>query len=359
MQTAALLVRGALMFESWLRRWLGNAVNDFPVSDAFVYGVHRHSLVPPERFEDHLRACHEMIRDQAGSRAAYFGRDLFAPQRRLSHQEMAHHFNQDLIAAAYATQEISIDPRAMCAALAERLAAEPHIELARGSFVAAVEKDGKYLRVLSRSAKQAVSPDSCDVACPGARERFHHVVNAAWDGRLSLDHQIGIEPPGRWSYRMKYFLRLDGALTAPSVTFVLGPFGDIAQFGDSAYLSWYPAGLRYWSFERAPPAWPTEPEGKEADLLAGAICAGLAELLPNLKCAAQANAKRSVKGGVIYALGDRDIDDPNSALHNRSIGVGITSRSNYHTINSGKLSIIPLFARELADRILPQKALNV
>ena len=63
-------------------------------------------------------------------------------------------------------------------------------------------------------------------------------------------------------------------------------------------------------------------------------------------------ASADVKGGIIFAWGASDIDNPGSELHARH-DVGPTSRGRYHTVDSGKYTMIPLFARRVAERIRP------
>jgi hypothetical protein len=56
-------------------------------------------------------------------------------------------------------------------------------------------------------------------------------------------------------------------------------------------------------------------------------------------------------GGMIFAWGRTDIDDPGSGLHERH-AVGPHTFGNYHSVDTGKLTVAPLFARALAERIL-------
>jgi hypothetical protein len=59
-----------------------------------------------------------------------------------------------------------------------------------------------------------------------------------------------------------------------------------------------------------------------------------------------------VVGGHIFAWGATDTDDASSELHQRH-DIGIISVGNYHSIDTGKLSLTPYFAEICADRILP------
>jgi hypothetical protein len=58
----------------------------------------------------------------------------------------------------------------------------------------------------------------------------------------------------------------------------------------------------------------------------------------------------SVAGGIIMAAGETDIDDPASRLHTRS-AVGIRSFEGYHSVDTGKYTLAPMYAMQVADRI--------
>jgi hypothetical protein len=57
-----------------------------------------------------------------------------------------------------------------------------------------------------------------------------------------------------------------------------------------------------------------------------------------------------VAGGVIVAAGETDIDDPHSRLHTRT-SVGIRSSNGYHSVDTSKYTLAPMYAIEIADRV--------
>jgi hypothetical protein len=57
-----------------------------------------------------------------------------------------------------------------------------------------------------------------------------------------------------------------------------------------------------------------------------------------------------VRGAVVFAHGRGDIDEPGSELHERH-RIGPRSYGRYHSVDTGKLTTAPLFARRLADTI--------
>jgi hypothetical protein len=115
-----------------------------------------------------------------------------------------------------------------------------------------------------------------------------------------------------------------------------------------AYLSWYPAGLAGWSTDARPPPMPTVLCGAEADRIGNGILDGLATVVPEVTRIAL--REPAVKGGWIYALGKTDIGDPDSELHRRT-GAGITRHGRYLTVDTGKLTLAPLFAERVVEML--------
>jgi hypothetical protein len=119
----------------------------------------------------------------------------------------------------------------------------------------------------------------------------------------------------------------------------------------TAYLSWYPAGLRGWVNDLEPPEnWDAPCRGEvdpsEAVEIAAATRAGIADW-----CPAMARLEpMHVDAGAIVALGESDVDDAGSGLHARS-RIGVGSHARYHSVDPGKLTTAPLFAIEVADRV--------
>jgi hypothetical protein len=80
------------------------------------------------------------------------------------------------------------------------------------------------------------------------------------------------------------------------------------------------------------------------------IIDGLSTVVPSVACFRRTIADASVGGGVIYALGSTDVSDPGSGFHERH-DVGPRSFGGYHTVDTGKMTLAPLFALDVADRI--------
>jgi hypothetical protein len=330
--TARLMAAGALRFEALLRRWIGEAVDALPVSSAFTYVVHRRSLIAAADFERHARAVAAFAAGLRSRRTSYFGRDPGKTPAKLCADELRAHYDPAAALCAYRTQEVGIDPERLAETVRVRLAAHPRIRCLTDRTVTAVAENGRELRV--GSTGEGASD------CRG----YDFVVNTLWSDRLAIDAQLGLCPRRPWSFRFKYFIRAETrrASRLPSTTVVLGPFGDVVNYGNGAlYLSWYPAGMVARATCVRPPRLPHRLEGARASALSAAILDGLASWAP---AAGRLDLTKSeLKGGWIFAWGDRDIDDPASELHRRC-DVGVRRHGRYLSVDTGKLTVAPLFA---------------
>jgi hypothetical protein len=185
---------------------------------------------------------------------------------------------------------------------------------------------------------------------------FSSVVNSLWDGRLAIDATRGVHPGRKWIHRFKHGIRfrLPDTVTLPSVTIVLGPFGDVVAYGNgSYYISWYPACMTAHSEALAPPAWRAEPDDPCLSRIVTKSFAAMGAIVPQLHSVRPQNI--TVRAGVIVAWGSTDIDDRASELHRRH-DIGVHSYGGYHSIDPGKLTMAPYFAEVCADRILLKSA---
>lgn len=341
--TARTMIRGAVAFLPRLRRWLGSACEKIPISSPFHYVVHRDSLLSIAQVERHFQSVHALLKEELrGETPDYFGSLCGSPQR-MSSAEVQSIYNPGFAQAVYRTAEIGIDPEALAALVRARVAAEPNLRTLAATEITAVNRADDNVTVRFVQAGQA------------AQARYDHVVNTLWDGRLAIDQTAGIAPPRPWLYRVKHYLRVTSNTPTghlPSATIILGAFGDIVNYGRAAYLSWYPAGMRGLSSALRPPAWPLVLDEVSARAVRQGIFSALAQLVPAVTAFNDdAAAACEVKAGIIFAWGQTDIDDPASGLHERH-AIGPQSYGRYHTVDTGKLTMAPLYGKMVADRIL-------
>jgi len=342
--TARMMVRGAFDFAPFLSRHLGIDPADIPVSAPATYVVHRDSQRSVEEVAGYLEAVHRLVGAAEDSRrGSYFGREMTAPLRRWAEPERGACFDPAVILAAFDSPEIAVNPVALTDAIGARVADEPAITLRLFHDVHAVEDADAPVVVASH-------------ADATGRERFDHVVNALWEGRLAIDATLGLAPRRPWLHRLKYgvsFRLPDRAIRPPSTTVISGPFGEVVTYPDgSLYLTWYPTCLRALSSDLTPPNWPSRPSQPDSASIAEGTLAAMAAFVAPLRglCVADLS-DLVVRGGAIVAWGATDIYDVASELHHR-FEIGVSTHRQYHSVDPGKLTLAPHFAEAVADRIL-------
>jgi hypothetical protein len=343
-RTARQMVEGAWSFSPILREWLEGAIADTSRSTGFDYLVHHDSLRSPDELAITYAQIAELNREVAQrSDASYFGLAAERPPRRLSRQRLEAEYGPDVL-AAFETPEIAVDTEVIGAALARRISADPRIRLHLGAEVlSASRRDG----VLTLEVRQD------DVT---ERPRFDHVVNASWEDLLRIDASVGLAAPPGSSFRWRWVVRVrapHGAQGVGSVSVVLGGFGDVVEYGaGDIFFSWYPFGRRDMVTDLRPPAsWSRGADTLDAVDVKIRSFDALRALVPALDHVSEASlAAATVLTGVVYARGTTDIQDPGSGLHERH-AIGARSVGTYHSLDTGKYTTAPLFARRLAQRI--------
>lgn len=345
LETGFMQLEGALRFRALVSRWIDPATEWLTLSTPFHYLVAADSIVGPDALAAHYAAIETRYREwlASDSELDYLGERPARLTRPLSSSEIASHFDPYRFQAGFATAERAVDTDRLAAALRRAIAASPRVTFLPSRHVRTVTEASGEFRLEGDGAGgpwQIVA---------------RQVVNATWERRLALDAQLGIAPPEHLLHRLKFrvIARLPAELhDAPSVTMVLGRYGDVVvRPGGTAYLSWYPAGLRGWSDAIEPPAdWDPPCRGEVDPGLARAI---VAEILAGLGAWYPGIARCEptlVDAGAIVAIGRSDVDDRASALHARS-RIGVTSRGGYHSVDAGKLTTAPQFAMVAADRV--------
>lgn len=340
-RTAGLMLDAAMRFAPLLEKWIGPVGWESLRSESFRYVCLPGSLLGEDALRAHYEEVDQLYRERyRRSGLHYLGS---APDRlvRAPESRTPGWLARGTVVAD--TEEVALDPARFRALLCRAVEASPRVAVRLRHRVEEVERDGGGFVVTSRAGDGA-----------GQRSRWDTVVNCSWSDRLRLDRRAGIEPLRPWVFRLKFRLtgRLPRRSCVPSCTFVLGPFGDSVRYkGDAVYLSWYPAGLRR-SEELAPPrSWDAPCRSavapEEEREVASAVLRELRAVLPGLGDVRVTD----VGAGVIFAWGSRDIDDPASELHARS-EIGLEERDGWYSINTGKFTCAPLFAAQLAERVV-------
>jgi glycine/D-amino acid oxidase-like deaminating enzyme len=342
--TARTMMEGALAFAPFLQRYTGDAMETFKTSRAAHYVVHRDSQRSVAAVGSYLNDVHQLIaRTSAGREFSYFGLDISRPPRPWRASERDGLFNPDTAVAVFETPEVAIDPLDIADRLSRSIDNHPRIEVRLGHQVLRVQREQSRIHV------------SCHHRDGTTTDGFDHVVNALWGGRLAIDSTLGLKPPRPWLHRLKYGISftLPNDYQSPlSITVVSGPFGEVVSYRDRRmYLTWYPECMQGISAEIIPPDWPTYPSEPLRSRTIQRSLTAMSNILPGLRMLDPAHlADAAVKGGLIMAWGNTDIDDPTSHLHQRH-QIGIASFGHYHSIDPGKLTMAPYFAERCAERI--------
>ncbi len=343
--TAFLMLDGALRFRAIVARWLGSEAQWLAISTPFHYLVACDSVLAPDALVPHYRAVEARCREQlaADPTLDYLGGRPDRLFRPLTNSELTAHFDAARFAAGFATAELALDTAKLASALREALAASPRIRLRFSHMARIIEREREGFRVEGDG--------------PGGpwRIRARQVVNASWERRLAFDRQLGLAAPADLLHRLKFRLivRLPADLRgAPSVTMVLGRYGDVVVRHDgTAYLSWYPSGLQGWSQDVEPPrSWDAACRGEADPELARRVEEGIRTAIDAWYPGIARSETMLVDAGAIVAIGRSDVDDAESGLHDRT-RIGVSSHGGYHSVDPGKLTTAPMFAVKAADRV--------
>jgi len=344
LSTAKMMMTGALSFAPFLEHHLDQPVDSFLVSVPATYLVHRDSQQNAENICAYLNTVHGLVNEAAeGKTRVYFGKELTAPLKTLSPAERDTEFNSTIVLSAVSTPEIAINPISLAKTINARITADPLIEVRCNHTVIGAKRERGKITVLTEA------PDG------PARDRFDHVVNALWDGRLALNQSLGYRANRPWLHRLKYgvsFRLPKNFRHPPSATIVLGPFGEVVTYGDGVvYLTWYPACLQAISTDVTPPHWDTYPTEPLRSRIIRDTFDAISKIVPSLRHLNPEDLPEAqVKGGAIVAWGKTDIYDRASELHRR-FEIGVTTEGGFHSIDPGKLTMAPYFAEVCAQRI--------
>jgi hypothetical protein len=344
-RTAQAMAMGAACFEPLLGRWLEPGSLAAVASDPFIYAVPTDSLLSADAIRHHFTRVSRVWDACAQAGPGNYPRTIERPfWSELKVQSNGDLFDPRKVSHAFATQERAVDPMRICAALRTRLQAQPRLSLRCLTEITAVGKEPRGgLRVAFRHREAE------------AAETFDIVVNALWEQRLAIDQTFDPSAVARSVvHRYKCGIRCDDAAVVqgmPTVTFVLGSYGDTVAYPDEAYASWYPAGLLCQEFSLKPSRAEIRLSADDEQRLIVDTLAGLRQYMPGAAEVLQPAAGnwRPV-GGYITAWGRSGIEDAASELHQRH-AVGVHSTGNYHSIDTGKFTTAPMFAAEACARI--------
>jgi len=293
LKSARTMILGAVHFGSRLNRWIDFDSVLAHASTPFHYGVHAGTMMDEEDLERHYDACRRLLEDACSATGlSYLGADRTILAEKLSQRDADRLVDGRHFQSLFRTSERAVNPHALGEALREAVRANPRIRFVSNARVSGLE--------WTRSGRLNVS-----FRRDGAihTERYDRVANTLWHGRLEMDASLGLRPERPWLYRFKVggWIRVPvDAESIPSLTIVLGPFGDLVNFErNGLYLSWYPACLVGASGDLAPPEWEASLSKERAVALVRESYDVLVERCPALREIRFAEGDVEPCGGVI------------------------------------------------------------
>jgi glycine/D-amino acid oxidase-like deaminating enzyme len=338
LRTARVMLEGASVFKPLIERWVGKKFWDMAVSAPFRYAVPGDSLLSVEQIRGHFSEVSRL--------SGACGPDLLArgtEWRELDPGEWRDVYDPKRIRTVLETGEVAVDVPQLCGRLQEAVRNSPRIRFTPECWVNSVEtcRGGFQVRTRQHERDRIFRADS--------------VINALWEGRLPVDAGRGFDVSRPMIHRYKVGLRTrspEVRKQLPNVTFLVGAYGDAVVGRDTAYVSWYPAGLLSEEVGLSPETFDPVQTPERARNLVRDSLAGLRRLMPGLESILQSeDIEWELNGGYISAWGTTGILDPASELHER-FSIGVHSRGQYHSIDTGKLTTAPLFAAEACRRVL-------
>ncbi|MCC7009737.1 MAG: FAD-binding oxidoreductase [Acidobacteria bacterium] len=340
LDTARVLIPGGLAFKPLVQELIGADLEPATTGEDDLYLVHRESVIGADAAERHYESTAAIVRAHAGA-SAYLADARASRVVRLSGRELDRLAEGAIVEAGFRVLERSVFTAWVADRLAAALGADPLVSLAlehRVTDVVSVtgDREGPW-RVHANGV--AFGP-------------FRHVVNALWHGRPAIDRRVGdcVDRAVHHRYRVALFVRTAVPVTVPSAIVCVGPYGDVKNYtGRDFYVSWYPAGLLASGDGIVPPPTPQIDADRQRAIVSD-VFDGLGRILPGVREIRERATSLAVEGGWVYAQGHGTLDDPRSTLHRRD-HLGIKWFGTYASVDTGKYSVAPYLARDLASRI--------
>jgi glycine/D-amino acid oxidase-like deaminating enzyme len=341
LDTARAVLPGGLDFKDQVESLTAIALGPVTTPADDLYLVHRDSVTAPDAAARYFAAVGELVRShpEAHRYLTDASRALVEP---LSSAELSDVADPSVVVAGFRVPERSVNTNRVADAFVDALEAESLIELSLGRRVTgvapAVEDSDRWL-VHTTDGRDGDGP-------------FDAVVNALWEGRPHIDRTVGHRPDvaEHHRYRVSLFVRTATALEVPSAVLAVGAFGDVKTYsGRDFYLSWYSTGLLARAESVDPPPVPALRDGDRKRITTEVFTA-LGDVLPWVRGIERAASEVRVQGGWVYSQGGGSLDDPVAAVHRRN-RLGMTRRGSYFSVDTGKYSVAPTLAEQLARAV--------
>ena len=288
----------------------------------FSYKVSNDSLISPDEFINHGKKIINTIK-QKKHLETYLGLPV---EKILDFERTSER--------SFITSERSVDLEKLREMILTEIIARENITVNVNSEISLVkiDTDNKYI----------LSTDSDKL-----EQRFDYVINCTWEKRYLLDQLFWDKLPDL-NYRTKLYVSAQTCLQETAFTTVLGKYGDLVIFNTGRlYGSDYLTGLTSFTNEVLPnfaerDSLPEELVTKHWEYLKSRFLLEVPELSEVTDIT---TFERSV-----VAVGDSDIDQINSGLHDRS-PYYLNRKGNYISALGTKITTIPQLAKKIVDWI--------
>jgi hypothetical protein len=178
-------------------------------------------------------------------------------------------------------------------------------------------------------------------------KRFDYVINCTWEKRHLLDQMFWDKLPDL-NYRTKLYVSAKTSLQEMACTTVLGKYGDLVIFNTGRlYGSDYLTGLTSFTNELLPNF--VERESLPEELVLRHWESFKSRYFHEAPELSQVTDITTFERSVV-AIGDSDIDQINSGLHDRS-PYYLNRKGNYISALGTKMTTIPQLAKKIVDWI--------
>ena len=288
----------------------------------FSYEVAHDSLISPDEFINHGRNIINTIK-QKKHLETYLG----LPVEKIMEFERTSE-------RSFITSERAVDLERLREIIIAEIIARENITVSVNSEILLVKTESHNKYILSNNGDEL-------------EQRFDYVINCTWEKRHLLDRMFWEKLPDL-NYRTKLYVSAKTSLQETACTTVLGKYGDLVIFNTGRlYGSDYLTGLSSFTNGVLPnfserESLPEELVTKHWEYLKSRFFHEVPELS---ELTDVTTLERSV-----VAIGDSDIDQLNSGLHDRSPHY-LNRKGNYISALGTKMTTVPQLAKKIVDWI--------
>jgi hypothetical protein len=341
-ETGKLCLYSGLTFSKILEEWLGPIDWSKMLLEKGYYAISRSTLYPEDKiisYFEHLQTYYDNLISE-NKNYSYFGEK---PKKIFNVLNKLPSFaSSKKISSVIETEERIIEMIYFRNLLSKKLKSSK-VKIITSCKVLNVIKENNGFSVITKNAKNEER-----------NFRSNILINCLWNNRIAIDKKLGHETVKDPMYRFKFGILGKIADKIPNCSIISGAFGNVSPRldGTFAYASWHPECMRDLNLGGVTPiSW--EDSFKDSNLknieqkwIEKSINK-LTEFFPSMK----SFKPTRLLPGIICSSGKTDIDDVKSEVHNRSTSAGIYSFGNYHSIDTGKFTSAPFFAKKILEKI--------